>query len=369
MSTTTGNIKISQLSELGTIDNGTKLRIPVSKDKSATSTPDWESYSVSAAVLSKFMENSLGLNDVGSEKGLRSQVTDLQTQTGEYAELEKKLGKYNLVKNVALTVAEANKYISESGTKTSLSDYSISNKVSLKQGNLYLFKVNGSEYFPYGSENFPADIAFMAKVHIHRYHTVTGTHEETHLDENGNEITVIVEDWGIASETVYEPLPTHYHSLKSGGYGAPDSGYLVFFATEDADVVISSSSVSFGAGLDVVQYGAFIEIADELLSVNGELMKVIVEAIAKNKKDIDSLYEKTKSLGDIHVTSIDSDEFPSVQGEPMVVVADRAPSASTSTRGADVPNRIGQIWVNTTSGVAYIAVKLGIDGWKQITNA
>ena len=362
MSTTTGNVKISQLSELGTIDNGTKLRIPVSKDKSATSTPDWESYSVNAAVLSKFMENSLGLNDVGSEKGLRSKVTDLQAQTGEYAELEKKLGKYNLVTNVALTVAEANKYISESGAKTSLSGYSISNKVSLKQGNLYLFKVDGSE-------NFPTDIAFMAKVHIHEYHTVTGTHEETHLDENGNEIKVIVEDWGIVSETVYEPLSTHYHSSNSGGYGAPDSGYLVFFATEDEDVVISSSSVSFGAGLDVVKYGAFIEIADELLSVNGELMKVIVEAIAKNKKDIDSLYEKTKSLGDIHVTSIDSDEFPSVQGEPMVVVADRAPSAATSTRGADVPNRIGQIWVNATDGVAYIAIKLGIDGWKQITNA
>src|SRR5574344_989198 len=181
MSTTTGNVKISQLSELGTIDNGTKLRIPVSKDKSATSTPDWESYSVNATVLSKFMENSLGLNDVGSEKGLRSKVTDLQAQTGEYAELEKKLGKYNLVTNVALTVAEANKYISESGAKTSLSGYSISNKVSLKQGNLYLFKVDGSE-------NFPADIAFMAKVHIHEYHTVTGTHEETHLDENGKEI-------------------------------------------------------------------------------------------------------------------------------------------------------------------------------------
>ena len=363
MSTTTGNVKISQLSELGTIDNGTKLRIPVSKDKSATSTPDWESYSVSAAVLSKFMENSLGLNDVGSEKGLRSKVTDLQAQTGEYAELEKKLGKYNLVTNVALTVAEADKYISESGEKTSLSGYSISNKVSLKQGNLYLFRVDGSE-------NFPANIAFMSKVHIHEYHTVTGTHEETHLDENGNEIPVIVEDWGIASETVYEPLHSYYHSTSNGGYGAPDSGYLVFFATEDADVVISSSSASLSNGLDIVKYGAFIEIANGLLGINGEMMKVIVEAIVKNKKDIDSLYEKTKSLGDIHVTSIDSDEFPSVQGEPMVVVADRAPSRATATHGDDVPNRIGQIWVNTTDGVAYIAVKLGeIDGWKQITNA
>lgn len=363
MSTTTGNVKISQLSELGTIDNGTKLRIPVSKDKSATSTPDWESYSVNAAVLSKFMENSLGLNDVGSERGLRSQVTDLQAQTDEYTELEKKLGKYNLVTNVALTVAEDNKYISESGEKISLSGYSISNKVSLKQGNLYLFRVDGSE-------NFPANIAFMAKVHIHEYHTVTGTHEETHLDENGNEITVIVEDWGIASETVYEPLHSYYHSTSNGGYGAPDSGYLVFFATEDADVVISSSNASLSNGLDIVKYGAFIEIANGLLSINGEMMKVIVEAIVKNKKDIDSLYEKTKSLGDIHVTSIDSDEFPSVQGEPMVVVADRAPSGTTPTHDSDVPNRIGQIWVNTTDGVAYIAVELGgINGWKQITNA
>ena len=96
-------------------------------------------------------------------------------------------------------------------------------------------------------------------------------------------------------------------------------------------------------------------------------MKVIVEAITKNRKDIESLYEKTKSLGDIHVTSIDSDEFPSVQGEPMVVVADRVPSGPTSTRGADVPNRIGQIWVDTQGKKAYIAVALGLSGWKQIT--
>lgn len=362
MSTTTGNVKISQLSELGTIDNGTKLRIPVSKDKSATSTPDWESYSVNASVLSKFMENSLGLNDVGSERGLRSKVTNLEREAIEYLELEKKLGKYNLVTNVALTVSEANKYFSKSGVVTSLSGYSISNKVSLKQGNLYLLKVDGFE-------NFPTDIAFMTKEHTHKYHFVAGTHVETHLDENGNEVPVIVEDFGIDSRSVYEPLPTHYHPLKSGGYGAPDSGYLVFFATEDEDVVISSSSVSFGSGLDEVKYGAFVEIADKLLSVNGELMKVIVEAIAKNKKDIESLYEKTKSLGDIHVTSIDSDEFPSVQGEAMVVVADRAPSAETATHGADVPSFLGQIWVDKKMGVAYIAVDLGLNGWKQITNA
>ena len=339
MSTTTGNVKISQLSELGTIDNGTKLRIPVSKDKSATSTPNWESYSVSATVLSKFMENSLGLNDVGSEKGLRSQVTDLKAKTAEYAKLEKKLGKYDLVNTINFTKAEINKVILTDGTKvsrrTSSYEYFISSKISLKQGNLYLWNVDITTI----NNN---DISFISKVSTHEYKTETET----------------------LYDTVYEPLHTHYHSNE---YGAPSSPYLVFFATEDMDVVISGG-IGCGTSLTEIKYGAFIQIADNLLSVNGELMKVIVEAIAKNKKDIDSLYEKTKSLGDIHVTSIDSDEFPSVQGEPMIVVADRAPSGEANNHGADVPNRIGQIWVNTKDGVAYIATKLGFDGWKRFVS-
>ena len=339
MSTTTGNVKISQLSELGTIDNGTKLRIPVSKDKSATSTPNWESYSVSAAVLSKFMENSLGLNDVGSEKGLRSQVTDLKAKTAEYAKLEKNLGKYDLVNTINFTQAEINKVILTDGTKVSRRtgsyEYFISSKISLKQGNLYVWNVDVTTI----SNNY---ISFISKISTHEYKT---------------EIETLY-------DTVYEPLPTHYHSNE---YGAPSSPYLVFFATEDMDVVISGGA-GCGTSLTEIKYGAFIQIADNLLSVNGELMKVIVEAIAKNKKDIDSLYEKTKSLGDIHVTSIDSDEFPSVQGEPMIVVVDRDPSPATTTRGADVPNRIGQIWVNTKDGVAYIATKLGFDGWKRFVS-
>ena len=168
MSTTTGNVKISQLSELGTIDNGTKLRIPVSKYKSATSTPNWESYSVSAAVLSKFMENSLGLNDVGSEKGLRSKVTLLQSRTAEYLELEKKLGKYDLVTHIDLAANTNNYYFSTSGVQTSKSGYVITSKVSLNQGTLYLFKVDGSE-------NFPSDISLMTKVHTHRYTNSSGS--------------------------------------------------------------------------------------------------------------------------------------------------------------------------------------------------
>ena len=134
------------------------------------------------------------------------------------------------------------------------------------------------------------------------------------------------------------------------------------------DVVFCGHGSETTNSISEIKYGAFIQIAENLLSINGELMKVIVEAITKNRKDIESLYEKTRSLGDIHVTSIDSDEFPSVQGEPMVIVADRYPNTPTNTHGLDVPNRIDQIWIDKTKGVAYIATSLGdLKGWKQIS--
>lgn len=336
MSTTTGNVKISELAELSTINDGAKLKIPVSNNSGSTSTPNWESYGVTAAALSNFFEGSLGLS---GPEGLFSKVSSLIRKN---TELEKQLGNYDLVPRLQVSEAEHNKYISTSGKKITLSLYSISNKLSLKQGNLYLFFLDNFN-------NFPDNIALMAKVDEHTYRTPSGT---------------------TGTDIVYEPLPTYYRSLENGGYGSPSSGFLVFFATENMDVVISCSTSSFVNGLFEVKYGAFIETASKLLTVNGELMKVLVEAIVKNKKDIDSINENMKSLGDVHANSIDLDDFPSVQGEPMVVVADRRPSAAGTNHGDDVPNRIGQIWVDTTSKQAYIAVALGSTGdasWKQIT--
>lgn len=344
--TTTGNIKISQLSQLSTIDNGDKLRIPVSRDKSTTSTPNWESYSVSASVLSRFLEDSLGLNTIGDTPGIRSEISDLQRQTQKYVELEKKLGKYDLVSEITFSEAEDG-YITISGTKEQrYSSYFISNEITLKQGNLYLLQANYSDY---NSDALPQNLALMAKVDKNEYRTPSGT---------------------TATDIVYEPLPNHYRTSNNGGYGVPTSHYYVFFATEDMNVVISSARTTISKTLYEVKYGAFIEAASKLLTINGDLMKVIVEAIVKNKKDIDSINENMKSLGDIHANSIDLNDFPSVQGEPMVVVADRQPSAAANNHGDDVPNRIGQIWVDTTNKRAYIAVALGSTGdasWKPIT--
>ena len=336
MSTTTGNVKISELAELSTIHDGAKLKIPVSNTSGSTSTPNWESYGVTAKTLSNFFGTSLGIS--GSE-GLNSKVQILREQLAQYNE-----------ENVEdFSIAETGKYFSTSGEKVTLEGFSISNPISLKQGYLYMLSV------PF-SISYPTDISIMTKVDVHTYRTPSGT---------------------TGTDTVYEPLPNVY-SVPGNSQNVdipPINGIPVFFATENMDVVISCETSGFPESspycrLTRVKYGVFLETAAKLLTVNGELMKVLVEAIVKNKKDIDSINENMKSLGDVHANSIDLDDFPSVQGEPMVVVADRRPSAAGTNHGDDVPNRIGQIWVDTTNKQAYIAVALGSTGdasWKQIT--
>lgn len=348
MSTSTGNVKISQLDALNTIDNGSKLIFPVSKDGGNAGAPDWASYSVNANLLSDFIGKHLQITNTG---GLKDKVTNLTTKlnetTGKYETLEEYLGKYTTVTNKSLGNVTTNYYITTSGQKQSNGSYSISGVISLKQGNLYLFnaKYNGAP--DVSTYNPNPKLSLISKVSTH-------THSK-------------------GTDTVYEPLSTLYQTNGSPNF----HGYVVFFATEDMDVVISGDkrAIVSGNNLREVKYGAFIEAASRLLTVNGELMKVLVEAIVKNRKDIDTINENLNSFGDIHVNSIDCDDYPSVQGEPMVVVKNRRPggdanTAAAGTHGPDVPNRIGQIWVDTKGGKAYIAVKLGstgTDSWKLIT--
>ena len=96
-------------------------------------------------------------------------------------------------------------------------------------------------------------------------------------------------------------------------------------------------------------------------------MKVLVEAIVKNQKDIQTLQTNINSLGDVKANTIELDDYPVIQGSPMVIIKDRAPSAASDNHGEDVPNKIGQIWVDTSNKKAYIAVSLGaVSSWSPI---
>ena len=76
MSTSTGNVKISQLDALSTINDGSKLIFPVSKNGGNAGTPDWASFSVNANLLSDFIGNHLQITNTG---GLKDKVTNLTT--------------------------------------------------------------------------------------------------------------------------------------------------------------------------------------------------------------------------------------------------------------------------------------------------
>lgn len=365
------NVRISELTGLDTIDNGGNLVIPVSKNNGSAENKQWTSYNVSGDVLSKYVGSYIGIDDIKrTVTGLQTTTSELNTNlqttsnnledtntnltqlNNDFSFLETSLGKYYDLKNdINFGIGISNNIIDNSGELSYLTNYFVSEEIELKQGKLYLLHLARVS----SGTDLPGNISILSKVHTHEY--------DLYENETGDSGTTVT----------YEPLQTY--KLDIEGQGLPDNRDLVFFANEDMKVVISAKTEHFPTDSDrkltEIKYGSFMQIANNLLGVNGELMKVLVEAIVKNRKDIDVLYANANSLGKVHVNSIDCDEYPSVQGGPMVRVENRAPSAAEATHGPDVPNRIGQIWVDTNSKNVYIAVALGgneIDtNWKLIS--
>lgn len=357
------NVRISELTSLDTIDNGGNLVIPVSKNNGSDENKQWASYNVSGDVLSNYVGTKLGVRELDERthtlerttRTLASNLDDTNRSLGtldeNYSYLESALGIYSTTTDIQFNIDTASYYIDAStGEKKGNSNYFISSKITLKQGKLYSFHL-GNTASPV-SYNY----SVLSKVHTHNY--------DLYENETGDSGTVVT----------YEPLPTYNLDHENSKYDSvPTSGDLVFFANEDMEVVVSAPNTlpTSDRKLTEIKYGSFMQIANNLLGVNGELMKVLVEAIVKNRKDIDVLYANANSLGKVHVNSIDCDEYPSVQGCPMVRVENRQPTAAEATHGPDVPNRIGQIWVDTNSKNVYIAVALGgneIDtNWKLIS--
>ena len=339
---TPSNVKISELTplSLGYLNNNSYIAIPISKendDKTA-----WSSYRIGLEHLSKLIDNNTTLTTLSSTLNTVSQTANKAYTYAQNAEssaynanesltyISKSLAKYqNFNHTYELTTDSANHYINANGEVASSTVFCIYDfTYQLQAGDLCSVYI-GDNWFDQIQD---INISVVSKVH-----------------KKNNTYT-------------YEPLPRQYYMY--------DGAHYVFFANEDMKVKFSlpNEPAVLSEGLTVYKYGAFKELGNAFLGVNSELMKVLVEAITKNRKDIESLYESIKSPGDISVSSIECDDFPSVQGEPMVVVKNRKPDYNSAYFGPEYPNRIGQIWVNTADETAYIATHLGYgNGWKQIT--
>lgn len=389
----TGNVKISQLAysdNYADYGEGSKLRIPLSKNTGTDNAPQWESKGIKGDTLIDYIDSKLGISIASSSQtALRDDVNTLYTDklwALDFWELAKPLGhNINWSNSINITkLSSTSGYISNTGEiKPSTSiDVEFSHNTSpiqLKKGCLYVLEINNANGLPGVNEidiNMPPDISWVTKV-SDVYHDRENTKPEA----------------GEVAEVVYEPLPTHYLKTKDGGYGIPvyetktsftravgtpqmNKGILVFFASEDMDVILSLPALYWDNTYNVssdtlnlreINFGLFVEFADQFLSVQGDLMKVLVEAIVKNQKDIQALQANINSLGDVKANTIELDDYPVIQGSPMVIIKDREPSEASGNHGDDVPNKIGQIWVDTKGEQAYIAVGLGsIKCWRPI---
>ena len=355
----TGNVKISELTLHSNVDGREVL--PISWEQTAGS--GYESYKVTFDALKSYVGQSLG---VTGTDGLTAKVTSYGK---EISYLKRDLGQYaggldgNYCSNhsINLTVASANRAINANGENVSLSGYSISNKVSVKEGILYLLAL---------SADMPTNVSLFAKQHEHVYYPITGYQDVTTTLEDGTTITVREPIYGAAqTDVVYEPLSTHYMSMAAGGYGRPSSGMVIFYATEDEDIVISAPSANIsGQKLYAVHYAIFSEIADKFIGNTTDISRVIAEAVAALEGRVEACEGNTGTIGKATAIEIDNLEMPKFRGGKMIIDAADAPSSTaTATKPADVPNHKGQMWIDD-NGHAWLAVSAGTyAGWKQIT--
>ena len=357
----TGNVKISELTNHSNVDG--REVFPISWEQ--TPGNGYESYKVSFDSLKSYVGKSLNITgNTGLDAKVKSygkEISYLKRDLGQYAgDLN---GNYCSDHTVEIIIPGTTScVINASGVVTPKSNYSISDTVAVKAGTLYLLLL---------SEDVPTDVSLFSKRHVHVYYPITGYQDVTTTLEDGTTVTVREPIYGNATEQVtYEPLPTHYMSEANGGYGRPSSHMVVFYATEDADIVISAPTYNINANdFYAIHYGIFSEIADKIIGNNTDISRVIGEAIASLSARVDACESNAGSIGHATALQIDNMKMPKYRGSEMMIISDHAPkSNATATEPVDVPNHPGQIWIDTTNQNVYIAVSAGTyAGWKKVT--
>lgn len=362
---TPSNVKISELTALplAYLNNNAYIAIPISKENDDKTT--WSSYRIGLEHLSKLIDNNTTLTTLSSTLNTVSETAD-NAYTYARDAIDDASAARNRANDAYNYAGDAYSYISSVNNNITYLFNSLAKYNSYFSNTYPLTKSSSSQYINANGEVVTSSDAHNCYIYDCDYTLQAGDLCSVYigsgwLDQIPNAYISIVSKVHKKNNTyTYEPLPRQYYVY--------DSAHYVFFANEDMKVKFSlpNEPAVLSEGLTVYKYGAFKELGNALLGVNSELMKVLVEAITKNRKDIESLYESIKSPGNISVSSIECDDFPSVQGEPMVVVKNRKPTYDSAYFGPEYPNRIGQIWVNTHDGTAYIATSLG-NGWKQMT--
>lgn len=88
--------------------------------------------------------------------------------------------------------------------------------------------------------------------------------------------------------------------------------------------------------------------------------KVLTEAVAKNRSDINNIITNRNSLEDITANSLNVSSIPLIDGNPLIRVSRYSPTTSNTTQSPQRPAFIGQIWIQVNASTSTKSIFIGI---------
>lgn len=337
----------------------------------------------------------------------KAATTDVYTKTEQDAmeaamqalidRIARDFGRYASPAEHTLQVAKNGAYVdSDSAEEVSNSAYSISSALSLKAGDILLI--------PSASAVLAA-CSVVSKSVINTYDEpviYTYTYDDlgriasatasfdssVYAPHYADDEAVTPDYWTMGGDT-YDELPSTHEVTKSfyeplvrqSAAGMPDTGYYVFLASQDMDVVVSGLNATINGGVAViVGWGIFKNIASNY--VGSDRQRVIAEAINSLAVQVDAINDKfNNGIGSLKVQHLKVGREISglnVNGS-FCLRAAGAPSASLipdnwdfDTYGdwAGIPQFVGQEYADTANRIIYKAIGVAsLSDWQRITNA
>ena len=307
-------------------------------------------------------------------------------------------GMYSNPTEYVLAVGVSGKYIDkDSALEVANDDYSISQPVSLKAGDILLVpsasavaaacsvvskKVTNTydkviiyayTYDEFGRINTATADYNPSLVYTAYYESDEQT-TPTNWIRGGEHIAELPETHEV-TESFYEPL------VKQSVAGMPETGYYVYLASQAMDVVVSAYNATINGGHAIIAgWGIFKNVATNFVGIDKQ--RVIAEAIADLFAQVEGINEKlTNGLDSLSVKHLHIDRELSglnIAGTFCLQGAG-VPSASVVPVNWDfgrygdwkgIPQFIGQEYFDTIDKVFYKAHGVtAVSDWKRITNA
>lgn len=382
----TGNIKISDLTSIKSVNGKEVFPVSAYDDKTAT----YSSYKMTVNDVASHVDTTLGVSEnadkfsyltrdlgqcttyiSGSSSGqyVNGYVLELELEVADNSAGAAFIYANNVKSNEPNSISVAE--------KSSVAGFSISKRIHVPKGYMCLIEFPKNEYTNNNSKL--KDISIFTKISSSSTAGVFLPATQQISTPNYNTtVDTIIGGGTSAKRTIYEAMPHNYFTDNITGDSKylsklPSSDMMGFLATEDCDILISApTNLITNKRVYMVYYSVFADMTDKFIGRNTDTSKVISEAIASLDARISSLEENAGTIGTTVAEQIDNINMPKYRGGDMIIISNSEPILG-STAGVTpnvVPSFPGQLWINTKAKKVMIAIGTSSKSdWITVTTA